>query len=487
MTPAAPADDATQRASRSLWRHRDFMLLWTGQAVSEIGSAVTIVALPLVAVVLLNATTFQVGLLSAATTVCFLIVALPAGLIVDRVAKRRLMIICDVARTLILGSVVVAAAFGVLTMAQLFAVGFLTGLATVFFDVAYQSYVPALVSRDQLHDGNGKLGATQAFSQVAGPGLGGALFGLLRAGSMAADAISFAVSTATLLLIRTREPRPGIADAPAGQAAATPASTGFAGLRKELFAGLRFVFGHPVLRKIAACTGTANLFGSISAALEILFLIRVVHVAPASTGLLISVGSLGGILGGVLSGRLAKWIGTARIIWFSVGVFGAIPIVMPLTEPGPRLVFFPIAVAGLSFTVVLYNIAQLSYRQLICPPHLLGRMNAAMRWIVWGTIPLGGLLGGTLGSLLGIRATIWVGVIGSWAAAFWVFFSPLRKMRDIPSEAMEGSPQVADVVAPGSAAADAQQGEDDEHDGDRGEHAVSDYDGDGKVPLRRNG
>ena len=486
MTPAAPADDATQRASRSLWRHRDFMLLWTGQAVSEIGSAVTIVALPLVAVVLLNATTFQVGLLSAATTVCFLIVALPAGLIVDRVAKRRLMIICDVARTLILGSVVVAAAFGVLTMAQLFAVGFLTGLATVFFDVAYQSYVPALVSRDQLHDGNGKLGATQAFSQVAGPGLGGALFGLLRAGSMAADAISFAVSTATLLLIRTREPRPGIADAPAGQAAATQASTGFAGLRKELFAGLRFVFGHPVLRKIAACTGTANLFGSISAALEILFLIRVVHVAPANTGLLISVGSLGGILGGVLSGRLAKWIGTARIIWFSVGVFGAIPIVMPLTEPGPRLVFFPIAVAGLSFTVVLYNIAQLSYRQLICPPHLLGRMNAAMRWIVWGTIPLGGLLGGTLGSLLGIRATIWVGVIGSWAAAFWVFFSPLRKMRDIPSEAMEGSPQVA-AVAPGSAAADAQQGEDDEHDGDRCEHAVSDYDGDGKVPLRRNG
>jgi MFS family permease len=435
---------AMTEVSRSLWRHRDFMLLWIGQAVSEIGSAVTIVALPLVAVILLHASTFQVGLLSAASTVCFLVIALPAGLIVDRVAKRRLMIICDVARMLILGSVVVAAAAGVLTMAQLFAVAFLTGLATVFFDVAYQSYVPSLVARDQLHEGNGKLGATQAFSEVAGPGLGGVLFGLLKAGSMAADAISFAVSTASLLLIRAKEPRPGDARTPADAepspaSDAAPAGRGLTGLREELFAGLRFVFGDRVLRKIAACTGTANLFHSVSGALEIIFLIRVLHVTPAATGLLISVGSLGGILGGILSGRLAKWIGSARIIWFSVGVFGAIPIVMPLTEPGPRLVLFPIAVAGLSFAVVLYNIAQLSYRQLICPPHLLGRMNAAMRWIVWGTIPLGGLLGGVLGSLLGIRATIWIGVIGSWAAAFWVFFSPLRGMRDIPAETIRGT------------------------------------------------
>ena len=148
------------------------MLLWTGQAISEIGSAVTFVALPLAAVVLLR-DDLQVGLLSAATTVCFLLIALPAGLIVDRVAKRRLMIVCDIARMLIPGSVVVAAAFGVLTMAQLFAVGCAFGLATVFFDVAYQSYVPALVARDQLHDGNGKLGATQAYSRSQALGWAG--------------------------------------------------------------------------------------------------------------------------------------------------------------------------------------------------------------------------------------------------------------------------------------------------------------------------
>src|SRR6266568_5125200 len=151
----------------------------------------------------------------------------------------------------------------------------------------------------------------------------------------------------------------------------------------RLFAGLAFVFRHPVLRKIAACTGTANLFGSMTVALEILFLVRVLGLKPADTGLLLSLGSLGGIVGGVLSGRLSRWIGSARIIWVSVGVFGLIPILMPLTERGPRLVLFPIALAGLTFTFVVYNIAQLSYRQLICPPDLLGRMNAAIRWIVW--------------------------------------------------------------------------------------------------------
>jgi MFS family permease len=425
MTDQGESGGATQSPRTSLFRHRDFMLLWTGQSISEIGSSVTLIALPLTAVVILHATTLQVGLLSAASTISFLLVALPAGLVVDRVAKRGLMIACDVFRMLIIGSVALAALFKVLTMAQLFAVALLAGLATVFFDVAYQSYVPYLVHRERLHDANGKLGATQAFAQVAGPGLGGGLFGLLKAGAMTVDALSYAVSFVTMLLIKTREPRP------ARSARAQPERLP---VRKEILAGLAFVLGHPVLRKIAACTGTANLFGQMAGALEIIFLVRVLHVPAADTGLLVAVGSLGGILGGVLSGRLSRWIGSARIIWFSMLVFGAVAIVMPLSEPGWRLVFFPISVAGLSFTAVVYNVAQLSYRQLICPPELLGRMNAAIRWIVWGTLPLGGLLGGVLGSagVIGIRPTIWVGVIGSWAASFWVVFSPLRKMRDIP-------------------------------------------------------
>ena len=282
----APAEPGPGGTSRSLWRHRDFMMLWSGQSVSEIGAAVTMVALPLTAVVVLHASTFQVGLLSAAGTVSFLLVALPAGLVVDRVRKRALMIWCDISRMLIIGSVALTAALGVLTMVQLFAVALLAGLATVFFDVSYQSYVPVLIDRERLHDGNGKIGATQAFAQVAGPGLGGGLFGLLRAGAMAVNAGSYAVSTVTLMMIRSREAKPRRA-VPSAQAQAETQQaerTGLAGLRTEIFAGLAFVMRQPVLRKIAACTGTANLFGSMSAALEIIFLVRVLHVGRPTPG-----------------------------------------------------------------------------------------------------------------------------------------------------------------------------------------------------------
>ncbi|MGA3153292.1 MAG: MFS transporter [Streptosporangiaceae bacterium] len=423
MPPAAPVSRPS-----SLWRHRDFMLLWTGQSVSELGSAVTIVALPLTAVVLLGASTLQVGLLSAAGTLPFLLIALPAGLIVDRTAKRRLMICCDLARMLIIGSIPAAYALGVLTIAQLYAAALLAGVLTVFFDVAYQSYVPGLIGSEQLVDGNGKLGATQSFAQVAGPGLGGALFGFLRAGAMSADAVSYGVSSASMLLIRAPEPERTTAAAAAAAAAGQATR-----LRTELLAGLAFVAGNRILRKVAACTGTANLFSAMIFAVEIIFMVRVLHVRPAYTGLLIAIGSVGGVIGGIVSGPLARRIGSARIIWVSILGFSALGVLLPLAEPGWRIVLIPAGLFGFAFASVLYNIAQLSFRQSICPPHLLGRMNAAIRWIVWGTLPLGSLLGGVLGSTLGVRPTIWIGVIGSWAAGFWVLFSPLRAMRDIPA------------------------------------------------------
>jgi MFS family permease len=397
--------------------------------------------LPLTAVVVLRASVFQVGLLSAATTIPFLLIALPAGLVVDRLAKRRLMIGCDAARMLIIGSV---PGRGLARRAYPFPAlrgRVAAGVLTVFFDVAYQSYTPALIDRDQLPDGNGKLAATQSFAQVAGPGLGGALFGLLRAGALTADAASYAISTISLLLIRTREvsTRPDPA-----------ASTVRPRLRTEIFAGLSFVVRHPVLRKIAACTATSNLFSAMAFTLQIIFLVRVLHVRPGYTGLLFAIGSLGGVAAGILSGRLTRWIGSARIIWVSILSFGAFGLLMPLAEPGWRLALFAAGVAGFSFAGVLYNIAQLSFRQAICPPGLLGRMNAAVRWIVWGTLPLGGLIGGTLGSLLGVRATIWIGVSGSWAAGFWVLFSPLRHLRDVPGPGEQYGPDPAAGAAPAS-------------------------------------
>jgi len=408
--------------ARSLWRHRNFLLLWGGQTVSEMGSAVTQLALPLTAVVVLGASTFQVGLLTSAATLAFALIALPAGAVVDRWPKRWLMIWCDAARVLIIGSVPLAAVLGVLTMGQLYAVAITAGVCTVFFDVAYQSYLPVVVAREDLVDGNGKLGATQSFAQVAGPGLGGGLVGLAgAAGAMAADAISYIVSVASLLAIRTHEESPR-------------AEGGRAGLRAEIAEGLSFVLRHPILRKIVACTGTANLFGSMATALEIVFLVRVLHVPPAGTGLLIAVASLGGVAGGVLSGRLGRRVGSARIIWYSLLVLGLPILLVPLAAPGWRITAFVVGMAFMGFSAVVYNVAQVSYRQAICPPRLLGRMNAAVRWVVWGTIPLGGLLGGVFGTLIGVRPTLWIAFVGCWAAGWLVYFSPLRGMRDIPEE-----------------------------------------------------
>jgi len=401
------------------------------------GSAVTQLALPLTAVVVLRASTFQVGLLTSAATAAFALIALPAGALVDRWAKRRLMIWCDVARMLIIGSVPLAAAFRLLTLGQLYAVAVTAGVCTVFFDVAYQSYLPVVVAREHLVDGNGKLGATQSFAQVTGPGLGGGLVGLVgAAGAMAADAVSYAVSVASLLAIGGRAEAPQ----PAGDRA---------GLRAEITEGLSFVLGHPILRKIVACTGTANLFGSMGVALEIVFLVRVLRVRPADTGLLIAVASLGGVAGGLLAGRLSGRIGSARIIWYSMLVLSFPQLLVPLAEPGWRVAAFAVGMAFFSFGAVVYNVAQVSYRQAICPPRLLGRMNAAVRWVVWGTIPLGGLLGGVLGTLAGVRATLWIAFAGSWAAGWWVFFSPLRGLRALEDRALEDR-ALEDLGAPGS-------------------------------------
>jgi predicted MFS family arabinose efflux permease len=248
------------------------------------------------------------------------------------------------------------------------------------------------------------------------------LVGAARA--MSADAISYAVSVGSLLAIHAREqpPQPDQRQP----------------LRKEIAEGLSFVLRHPILRKIVACTGTANLFGAMALALEIIFLIRLLHVRPADTGLLIAVASLGGVAGGALSGRLSRRIGSARIIWVSILVLSLPQLLIPLAEPGWRVVAFVGGLAGFWFSAVVYNVAQVSYRQAICPPRLLGRMNAAIRWVVWGTLPLGGLLGGALGTVAGVRPTLWIAFTGSWLAGWWVFFSPLRRMCDVPDPTQTG-------------------------------------------------
>ncbi len=408
-------------SERSLLRNRDFVLLWTGQTVSEVGSSVTQLALPLLAVITLDATTFEVGALAACTQLAFLLLALPAGAWVDRWRRRPVLIWADIGRLVVIGSIPIADALGVLYLPQLFVVAIVAGALTVFFDVAYQSYLPVLVEPEDLVDANGKLGASQAFGQVAGPSFGGALVGAFGAGyAVAIDALSFLFSAVMTIAIRREEPRPEPRAADRR-------------LRDEIKEGLAFVFGHPILRKVVGCTATSNFFSGATFAVMTVFLVRTLESPIWVIGVVFSIGSLGGLIGGLLAGRIGKAVGTARIIWLSQVVVGPFALFAVIAFPGWGLTLVAISIFVVSVGSVIYNTAQVSYRQSICPPALLGRMNASVRFVVWGTLPLGALFGGIMGSVVGVRQTLLIGALGGWAAALWVVFSPLLHMRDLPT------------------------------------------------------
>lgn len=403
-----------------LRRRRDFLLLWAGQTVSEVGSQISVLALPLVAVVVLNTGAFQVGLLSAASTGAYLLVALPAGAVVDRVAKRRLMIGCNLGLLAVVGSVPVAHAAGVLTLGQLYGVAFASGVLSVFFSVAYQSYLPVLLDRGQLMDGNGKLAASQSAAQIAGPGAGAGLVTLVgAAASMTADALSFAVSAASLAAIRTREPE-------VARSAVRPS------LRAQIGVGLAHVVRDPTLRNGVAFNGTANFFVIMVETLGPVFLIRTLHLRPGLVGLLLALGAASGVAGGVAAKWLARRVGSARISWVAMTVLSLPGLLIPLAGRGWAVLLFGAGWISWTFASTVTGISLTSYRQATCPPELLGRVSAAARWINWGTLPLGGLAGGALAAGLGVRATLWIAVTGGCCAGLWLFFSPLRGMRDIP-------------------------------------------------------
>jgi MFS family permease len=401
-----------------------FRRLWFGQSVSEFGSQVTTLALPLAAVLVLHASTFQVGLLTTTGFAPFLLIGLPAGVWVDRVRRKGVMIAADAARALALATIPVAYGLGTLSLAQLYVVTFVQGVATVFFDVAYMSLVPGLVGRQHVAEANAKLQATVSVAQVSGPSAAGFLIGLLSAPvAFLADAASFVVSVLSLLIIRDREPAPERAERHS--------------LRAEMAEGLRFVVTNPILRMIAGCTSTANLFYSAVTAIGVVFLVRQVHLGASGIGVLTSLGAIGGVAGALSCGVLRRWIGSARLIWLSLTVAAPLALLIPVTFPGPGLACYAVGLFALSFGGVVYNVHQASFRQLLCPHRLLGRMNATIRFIVWGTIPLGGLLGGALGSWLGNRAALWVCAIGACLAPIWVLASPLRGMRDTESVSAE--------------------------------------------------
>ena len=411
------------RPRGALWANADFLNLWTGQSISELGSQVSQLAIPIVAAIALHASPIVFSLLTVFGFLPFIFFALPAGAWVDRMRRKRILIVGDSARAVLLATIPVTYAFGALTIWQLLAIQFVVGVFTVFFDVAYQSYLPQLVHRDHLIDGNAKLQLTVSVAQVAGPSLSGGLIAAITAPyAIVADAISFVISTGFLLRIRKLETLPE-------RAAGDPKPR----MWPEVKEGLNWILHNPYLRRIAACTGGSNFFGTMGFAIFVLYALRVLHLQPWEIGFVFGAGSVGAIVGALTVNRIQKRIGVGSTIIANSVLFSTAGIAVPLA---PKSFPLPLLIASFfvtQFGGVAYNIGQVSLRQAITPERLQGRMNAAMRWIVWGTIPLGTLLGGTLGQVFTLRAALFVSAIGGLPIFLLVLFSPLRQMHEMPA------------------------------------------------------
>ena len=422
MTTTAP------RRVESVLRNADFVRLWAAETISQFGTQISLLAIPLVAVTLLNATPFEVALLGTIEFLPFILFSLPAGAWVDRLRRRPILIAGDVGRAVVLASVPAAYWLGVLTLGQLYVVGFVVGTLTVFFDVAYQSYLPSLVERDQLVDGNGKLEASRTVALSAGPALGGGLIGLVTAPlAILADAASFLLSGVFVLFIRRREPAPDRHADEHGRARGS--------LRQEVAEGLRYVLGNRYLRGIAASTATSNFFSNVAYATFIVYAVRDLGLSPLEIGLTFGLGNVGSILGALSADRIARRFGVGPTIVAATILSGPGLLLIALA---PRDLPVPFLIAG-SFLqgvgIVVYNINQLSFRQAITPTSMQGRMNATMRFIVWGTIPLGTILGGVIATVVGLQAAIIVGAVGALLAVIPLVITPVRTLRDMPTPA----------------------------------------------------
>ncbi len=400
-------------------------------------------AIPFVAIELLQATTFEVGLLNVIDFLPFLLIGLVAGVWVDRLRRRPILIVGDLGRAVLLSTIPIAYGLNVLTIYQLYAVGFSVGCLTVFFDVAYQSYLPSLVGREHLVDGNGKLEISRASAQVLGPGLGGILIGVLRAPfAILVDAASYLGSAAFVFLIRRHEPPPEHHD---------PEVHGpRPGMRAEMAEGLRYVLTHRYLRSIAACTGSSNLFSNIGFAVLMVFALRELDMPAEAVGLAFSIGAVGALLGAVTAARIASRIGVGPTIVISSSISGPALLLFAFVPTSASLGLMIGLLAFMGFTgglsSVVYNVNQVSLRQAITPTRLQGRMNASMRWFVWGTIPIGALVGGALGTVIGLRPTLAISAIGMTLAFLPVLFSPVRGIRAMPEPVADdpaGSPPTA--------------------------------------------
>lgn len=399
---------------------RDFLKLWVGQSVSLLGSDVTLLAMPLLAVLVLGASPGEMGVLRAVQFVPEFL-ALPIGVLVDRRPRRPLLIGADLSHGLLLTSIPVAALLGVLGMPQLYVVAVLSGALTVIFGVAYQAYLPWLVPAAWLLEANSRLQTSRSAAHAAGPAVAGAVIQALSApAAILLDAVSFVVSAVFVAWIRAPEPPP---QPPSGRS-----------LWPDIVDGLRIVVKQPVLRALTLSSATWNFFsGGLLDALYILYLSREVQLGPAQVAGVVTSAGLAGIAGAMVCGRVSRWFGLGRTLiggacLASLGTL-AVPFIDP-AEPLRLLGFIGVSVT-VGFAQSLFFIGLSTLGQAFSPPEMLGRVMASRRFVLIGVVPFGALAGGYLGDTIGPRATLLVAGIGLLFTSVWLMWSPIRSLRTL--------------------------------------------------------
>jgi len=415
-------DVGTRRRISPLWYHRDFLKVWAGQTISLCGSQVTILAFPLTAILVLHASAAQMGFLQAAEFAPFLLIGLAVGVWVDRLRRRPVMIVADIGRFLLIGCVPLVAILHLLNIYEMYAIAFATGTLTIFFDVAYRSYLPSLIERDHLVDGNSKLEITASAAELVGPGLGGILIQLFTAPiALLVDAISFLISAISLGIVRTAEPPP-----------ARP--TEKSKLLPEIGKGLHLLLRNPILGPLAWSSINITLCTNISTAVYILYATTTLHISPAILGVIYAVGGFSAIPGAMITTWIPERFGIGATSIIAVFIYGCAGLLVPLAT-GSLLIVVAILIlsqffVGLMF--VIWNINQLSLRQMLTPNAFLGRVNASYRFLVWGAIPIGALIGGGLGTVFGLHTALFIGAFGTMVAPLWMVLSPVRRLRTLP-------------------------------------------------------
>ncbi|HEX6543658.1 MAG TPA: MFS transporter [Ktedonobacterales bacterium] len=406
-------------ALKGLWRHPDFLKLWGGQTVSLFGSLLTTFALPLLAALALGANAGQMALLASAEVVPGLLLGFVAGVWVDRLRRRPLMIAADMGRALALASIPVAAILGTLRIEQLYVVAVLASVCSVVFDIAYPSYLPTLLRRDELVEGNGKLESSAALAEVTGWGIAGVLVQAAGAPlAMLMDAATFVLSAVSIAAIRAREPRPA-------------SSHERQHMAQEVAQGLRFVGADPLRRALAGAGAIDTLFGNALGTLIVLYLARDLHLAPVVMGAIFAVGGVSAFAGALLVTRIAQRWPVGRVLLGAMLLYDIGAFTIPLAS-GPTVLAVALLAIGQSLDAAhtIYSVTRLSLFQRTTPIAMQGRLHATLR-VVEGVAAVAGLaLGGILGQTLGVRATLVLVCVGKLLGLLLMATPAVRRLRD---------------------------------------------------------